>query len=1026
MKIFLVLLLEAFMLIGPVYGKDVPDRDYRIAIVLFDEGEYGEAENKFSTVIEKGDLSIPEAAAYVVNSYYGRASCRIEQGRKFKENKNLEEALKKYDDAYTDLSVFKDKFEELQDTLKLNSLLYDEMEKHFVNVSEQMVQLAGEAGDICVNQGKYAKAVEWYDKGLSYIDPRSSTYGDILYAKADAVFQLGEYEETLRLLSKFENELSSHKLASNAMFYAGDIHRTMSELSSSDDAKRKKHITEARDAYGRVVAGSLEGADVDLVKMALLEKGRCEKKLGRMDEALVDFQKIQTYYPNTQYEADADLEIGDYYFAAKDYNSATDNFNRAMKVAKSLDLDDRMGISNYWIGWSYFREASRIDVESSPEMTRRSRNLYEQSINAFQDCVKSSEKFWKKEGKETQTAKELEGYSSESLFMIGRGYQGLQRWDEAIKAFGQIPSVYKEWWLEGLAEVALSMERKGDEAGAMAKWNELKREISAARVPNIELRLLMARAEGILDLQRYAEAEESYREIILKYPGSDDEPRARVSLGLALFKQGKSDEAIQEFTTMLSKYGRDENLGASISEALFWKGYLTARTGAEGVTSRVNLEQAIRDYRELINRFPDSMRADDAQFEIGFITYSLGSFDEKKYSEAVVEYSRLLQKYTASEYSDDALFEIGRCYRLLGNEAKEEEYLRKLISDYSSSELADNSLLRIAEIHFERAQKAGSREERQIAENTYDELISKYPGTESEAIAHFQTGSISYRFDGNFQTASMEFAKCAGVIDGLLNTIVTGGNIPLDLDVSILANLLLRSTFWQAESTFQLAKQIEEQAQPPDAVKRAYGQAHEVYSQLLARKDRLMKDFPEKSQDLDEIMEGEQLNIPIIIEAQYMMGRCLYKEGDMDGAEDILQSIKNPEKLRLKAELIIAFIAYDSGNLNEAKAILEKWQDSETIKDMADEYKVGIQVLTAKIALSLGNFSEAKTQALDTWALHQSVNGLWEESAYIVAKCYLQQNDMERARSWFDKLEKSSSERWRIMARDAISKLSKQ
>ena len=64
--------------------------------VIFDEGEYESAESKFSVVIEKGDLNVPEAAPYVVNSYYGRASCRIEQGRKLKEGKKLDEALKKY------------------------------------------------------------------------------------------------------------------------------------------------------------------------------------------------------------------------------------------------------------------------------------------------------------------------------------------------------------------------------------------------------------------------------------------------------------------------------------------------------------------------------------------------------------------------------------------------------------------------------------------------------------------------------------------------------------------------------------------------------------------------------------------------------------------------------------------------------------------------------------------------------------------------------------------------------------------
>ena len=1002
------------MQISLAYGE-VPERDYRIGVVLFNETEYAAAESKFSTVIQKGDLSVPEAAAYVINSYYGRASCRIEQGRKLKENKKPDEALVKYEQAYQDLSVFKGKFEELQDTIRSHTL-YDEMEKHFVTISGQMVQLAGEAGDICSKQGKHEKAIEWYDKGLLYIDSRMPSYGDILYAKADAVFQLEEYEETLRLLARFEEELSYHSKASNALLFAGDIHNMMAEmLTDRDDARR--HLEKALDVYRQVVAANPEGADVEMVKTALLEKARCEKKLGRMEESIADFKKIQIFYPGSPYEVEAALEIGDYSFLAKQYNDALENFSRAAKVGKSLDLHDLVAISYYWAGWSYFKQA---DAETSPDMRRRNKKLYEDSIDAFQDSIKYSEKHWEKEGREVKRAKDLESYHGESLFMIGRSYQRLEKWNDAIKTFGKIPRVSKTWWLRGLAEVALSTERNGDVNGSLAKWDELKREIALAKVPDIELNLLMRRADSIFDLQRFPEAEKAYREIVVKYPGSEDEPRARINLGLSLFKQDKNSDAIHEFSMMLSKYGRDESMGPLIGEALFWKGYLTARL--EGDLSN-NLRQAMRDYKELVNRFPDDPRADDAQFEIGFSTYSLGGSDEGKYSEAIVEYSKILENYPESEYADDALFEIARCYQLLENESKEEESLRQMVLGYPTSEMADNALLRVAELHFDRAQKDESSQERQVAESAYNEIIANYPGTESEAIAHFQIASIIYRFDGSFYIAAMEFEKCASVTEGLLEKVINGEYVPSDLDVATIANLLLRSTFWQAESMFQSARDSEEQAQPSESVKQAYGLARGVYKQLLDRRTRLGNDFPETVESLRNIMAGERLDIPIIGETRYMVSWCLYKEGDPGGAKADLQFIKSPENLKLKADYLLASITYDEGKLVNAKAMAENWLSSEVAKDMPDEYNVGIQVLLAKIALASGSISEAKAQALDTWALFQSIDGLWEESAYIVAKCYQKQSDIEKARSWFEKLQGSSIELWKMKGRDAILQL---
>jgi len=1003
------------MQISPVYGADV-SRPYRIAVTLFNEAEYEAAESRFSSVIQDGDLTVPKDAAYVINSYYGRASCRIEQGRKFKEDGKSNEALGKYDKAYEDLSVFKSKFEELRENLE-SDVLYDEMEKHFITISEQMVQLAGEAGDICTKQGKYEPAIEWYDKGLLYISSGSTVYGDILYAKADAVFQLGRYEETLELLTEFEDDLSEHSKASKALLFIGDIHRTLAERKGGET-----HLETAIDAYRRIVSQHLEGADIVLVKDALLEQARCEKKLGRMEEAMANFKKMQAYYPNTSYEVEAVLEMGDYAFLAKRYEEAVEYFDRAIEASKSLDLYFHEAISYYWMGWSYYRKADQIAAEGAAEMERRTKKLYDKSVDAFKDSIKASDTFWKREGRDTHKAKVLEDHYGESLFRIGRGYQGQKKWKDAIKAFEKTPNIYREWWLQGLAEIAASKERQGDIDGALAQWDELKKQITLANVPNVELTLLTRRADSVFDLQRYAEAEKSYREIIGKYPSSPDDAAARVNLGLALFKQNKDAEAIREFTALLDKHGRNDALEDSIGNALFWRGYLTARVEA-GQDFAVNLKRAIGDYKQVVRRFPKHAQVDEAQFEIGFSTYSLGGSDGQKYSEAIVEYTKVYENYPWSEYADNALFEVGRCYRLLESEAKEESSLRQLVQTHPTSELADDALLRIAEIHFERAQQNDDSAERQIAQGIYAEVVSKYPETGPEAIAHFQMGSMSYRFDDDLHIAATEFDECARVTELLLDRVSAGEDVPLDLDIAETANLLLRSTFWQGESIFALAQEIEDAAQPPDVVKDAYQQARIIYQQLLNRGTRLRTNFPNKTQNLYEIMGGVDLNVPIIGEAQYMAGKCMYKEGDMGDAKTALRIIKAPERLRLKAEHLLAAIAFQQGELAESKTMVENWLNDAAAQNMADEYSVGVQVLQAKIALASGNVSESKALALDTWALFSSVDGLWEESAYIVAKCYQQQNDAEKARTWYEKLQGSYIQRWRVVAGDALMQL---
>ncbi len=1025
--LFYIILVCILILGGISYGQGVPDRDYTIAVTLLNEDEYDASESKFSLIIQKGDLNNPKAVPYIINSYYGRASSRIEQGRKFRLEKKLKEALDKYNQAYDDLFTFKNKFEELQDTLKTNPSLYEEMEKHFMVISEQIVQLAGEAGDIAFSQGQYDYAVGWYDKGLQFITPQSDEYAKLIYAKADASFQLGRYQDALKLLSKFESELSYSNLTIKAMFYAGDVYKLMAE-SAVNLTEKNKNLEKAIESYGRVVSVQeyiTDPSSLELPKIALLEKARCEKQLGQMERALADFKTIMAVYPNTRYEVDAALEIGDYAFNAKQFNSAIENFEKALKTAKSINKDDLVAIAQYWLGWSYFSEASRIDTEKSPELIKRTQNLYERSVNSFIESNKSVEKYWKKEGKDTQMAKELDGYYGESIFMMGRGYQRLGRWDDAIKAFESISPVYQKWRLRGIAEIATSKERKGDINGALAQWDVLKRELSLTRIPDIELDLLMRRADSLFDMQRYLDAEKAYSEIVSKYPNSTNEPEARVNLALSLFKQGRNNEAIQEFNTILAKFGKSSDNDQAIGDALFWRGYLSARMGTGDQEIASNLRQAINDYRELIRRFPNNSRADDAQFEIGFCTYSLGAYDPKQYSKAIDEYTKVLQNYPESEYADDALYEIGRCYRLIGDKVNEEKSLRLMAQTFPASELADNALIRIAEIHYERAQQTGNREEKLSAENAYNEIVTKYPGTESEAIAHFQLGSIMYKFDRSYQRAADEFGRCVQVIDGLMNKITTGQYTPPDLDVAVISNLLLRANFWQAESLFQVAKQNQRSAQSPELVKQSFALARDTYEQVLNRGTRLRASFPEKTQNLFNIADGDNLEIPIISEAQFMISRCYYEEGNPNSAMSALQRL-NPasETLKMKADYLKALVAYEQKNLIEARNFAESWIDVEKTKNMPDEYTVGMQNLLAKIEFDIGKVNEAKTRALDTWALYQSINGLWEESAYIVAKCYMQQNDSERARTWFNRLVNSNSEQWRSIGRAGIAQLS--
>ena len=247
---------------GLVHARSDTGRTYKIAMALLLESEYYAAETRFTHVIQDGDLETTKAAAYVINSYYGRALCRIEQGSRLKADSQLGEALNMYDRGYADLSVFRSKFQQFRGVFGSGSP-HDEMEKHFATIPHQMALLAKEAADISARYGNHEEAIQWYDKGLMYVGSRTPIYTDILLGKMDAVLQLGQIKVALSLLSGLGDKVPYHQLAGESPLRAGDIYRIMSEISNNPGDK-EIYLARARDAKLVAEVSHIDGNTIAL------------------------------------------------------------------------------------------------------------------------------------------------------------------------------------------------------------------------------------------------------------------------------------------------------------------------------------------------------------------------------------------------------------------------------------------------------------------------------------------------------------------------------------------------------------------------------------------------------------------------------------------------------------------------------------------------------------------------------------------------------------------------------------------
>jgi len=97
-----------------------------------------------------------------------------------------------------------------------------------------------------------------------------------------------------------------------------------------------------------------------------------------------------------------------------------------------------------------------------------------------------------------------------------------------------------------------------------------------------------------------------------------------------------------------------------------------------------DLETARKGFKNLINKFPKSVHADNAQFWIGEIYYS-----EKWYEKAIVEYQKVIEKYPKGNKVPASILKQGFAFLNLGDKANARLILKELVKKHSKSTEAE-------------------------------------------------------------------------------------------------------------------------------------------------------------------------------------------------------------------------------------------------------------------------------------------------------------------------------------------------
>jgi TolA-binding protein len=234
-------------------------------------------------------------------------------------------------------------------------------------------------------------------------------------------------------------------------------------------------------------------------------------------------------------------------------------------------------------------------------------------------------------------------------------------------------------------------------------------------------------------LKEYSKAERVLQQFLLKYIGSNLIPEAKLWLAKTYIQIEKEDEALEE----LNRLFEDKVSNKIAGEALYNLGDLYFK--------QENFEKAIENLQKCSKVSSDEEVIGSAQFLIGESFYNL-----KEYESAIFNYDKItklnvppLMEFEASMQKVNALNELGKY-------EKSEITLKVMLRDQRFKpqfSLIETELAKIYELQ-------GNM---QFANESYLDVIKKYPKSEGAALSSFYLGQL-FEFElGRFDSAKVYY-----------------------------------------------------------------------------------------------------------------------------------------------------------------------------------------------------------------------------------------------------------------------------
>ena len=592
------------------------------------------------------------------------------------------------------------------------------------------------------NLQQVSRTHEARDAYAAYIDvnPSDERADEAMFEVGRLYYQDGDYDQAgqtmqrlLRSYAGSEKRGQAHLMLGNVALQREDLPGAMDAFDEAID--RGAAPDSIRDAVEFQQAWSLyesrqyrdaadaflnvhERGQVEQRQEALFWAGESLFQEGAHAQSRTHLQRYVSEAPRGESAAAARYTIAWSYFKEEDYESAASAFQQFLDA---YDGDTRIPYradAQLRLGDSYFalrRYEDAIAAYQNVEDTGRDYALFQigEAYNLLNDPESATEAFDELVASYDDDSR----WHAEALYRRGRVYFQMQDYEAARSSYAELLASYPDHPLTARAQYGIgdAYFNRGDMDDAIAAYRQVLEN-------HPESDLFSDAAAGIQSIFVVRDDVERGSELIEEIADQIDDPNRRDALRFraaeTVYQSGDTDQALRQ----LRQFVRTAHTDAYLPEAYFLLG--------RGHASQQEPDEARTYFEQLIGEYEDHRRVPDASLRLGELLAQ-----SERYDEALIAYQRAAD-HEAAPTDIIARARYGEAVALLNLDRRNdaETLLRALAETSDSDRIATSAQLGLGRL-------AEDRNELEAAERLYRE-VADAASNETGAEAQYRLGRL--------------------------------------------------------------------------------------------------------------------------------------------------------------------------------------------------------------------------------------------------------------------------------------------